>query len=375
MTTSSLLTISAFARTVGLTPSALRFYDDAGLLAPASVDDRTGYRYYADSQRQTAVLVRQMRELDVPLITMRAVLEATPERAEELLRAHADRLTERADRAWNAVDEIVNALRGATEPERGPTRFTVGGPELAAAIRQVAPFAAASDDGAALDSVLLDVADGELTVVATDRYRMAARTLPISDQAGPLRRIPIAVDQLTGLSGWLRRRRRVELSAVGGTMIISDRAPAGAGDEPGQDHRELGITPDSFPQYRILVDGLAELPGGMRLIIDRIRLLELISSDATATVVIEPDPTQDSVRIRRSHAPESDRLAAICSGDLHRIGFNPGLLASALQSSVGPDVLIDVAAGHAAVIRSADQGSFTTLVMPVRLADDPDQDR
>ncbi|MBO0811817.1 MAG: MerR family transcriptional regulator [Microlunatus sp.] len=367
MSTSSLLTISAFARSVGLTPSALRFYDDAGLLAPATVDDRTGYRYYADSQRRRAVLVRQMRELDVPLTTMRAVLEATPERAEELLRAHADRLTERADRAWNAVDEIVRALRGVAEPERSkPTRLSLGGPEVAAAIRQVAPFAAAGDDGAALDSVLLDVGDGELTVVATDRYRMAARTLQVSDQAGPQRRIPIAVDHLTGLSDWLRRRRRVELSAVGETMIISDRDPDG---EPGQDHRELDITPDHFPDYRHLVDGLAELPGGMRLIIDRIRLLELISADQTTAVVIEPAAASDSVLIRRLHDPEARRLPAVCSGDLHRIGFNPGLLASALQSSVGPDVLIDAATDHAAVIRSADQGSFTTLVMPVRLSD------
>jgi len=138
------VTISAFARTVGLTPSALRSYDDAGLLAPASVDDRTGYRYYADSQRRTAVLVRQMRELDVPLTTMRAVLDASPQRAEELLKAHADRLAERADRARSAVEEILRALRGVTEPERDkPTRRAVCGPELAAAVRQVAPFAAA----------------------------------------------------------------------------------------------------------------------------------------------------------------------------------------------------------------------------------------
>lgn len=365
-----MLTISAFARMVGLTPSALRFYDDAGLLAPATVDDRTGYRYYADSQRRTAVLVRQMRELDVPLTTMRAVLAATPERAEELLRAHADRLTARADRAWNAVDEIIRALRGVTEPERDrPTRVSVGGPELAAAFRQVAPFAAAGDDGAALDRVLLDVADGELTVVATDRYRMAARTLRIGDQAGPQRRIPIAVDRLPGLADWLRRRRRVEVSAVGETLIISDREPAGAGDEPGQEHQELTIAPDQFPDYRPLVSRLAEEPGGMRLIIDRVRLLELVSADQTSTVVLEPDPATDSVLVRRLHDSEARRLPAVGSGELHRLGFNPGLLASALQSSVGPDVLIDVAAGHAAVIRSADQGSFTTLVMPVRLSE------
>ncbi|GAB3917100.1 hypothetical protein GCM10011575_32590 [Microlunatus endophyticus] len=368
MSTPSLLTISAFARTVGLTPSALRFYDDAGLLAPASVDDRTGYRYYADSQRRTAVVVRQMREFDVPLITMKAVLEAAPERAQELLEAHAARLADHADRARNAVRDIVQSLRGVTEPEYSqPVRLSVGGPELAAAIRQVAPFTADTDDGATLDHLLLDITDGEVTVVATDRYRMAARTLPVTDQAGPLRRITVAVDQLTGLSDWLRRRRSVELSAVGRSMIISDHDHD---DGSGPDYQELEIGDDHFPDYRLLVDQLSESADGMRLIIDRVRLLQVVSADQQITVVIDPDPDVDMITISRRHGAKSLTLPAVQSGELHRIAFNPGLLASALQSSVGPDVLIDAAAGHAAVIRSADQGSFTTLVMPVRL--DPD---
>lgn len=366
MTTPSLLTISAFARTVGLTPSALRFYDDAGLLAPASVDDRTGYRYYADSQRRTAVAVRQMREFDVPLITMRAVLEGSPDRAAELLQAHADRMAERAELARTAVGDIVESLRGVTEPEPSkPTRLSVGGPELAAAIRQVAPFAADTDDGADLDCVLLDIADGELTVAATDRYRMAARTLLVTDQAGPLRRIPVAVDQLTALSDWLRRRRRVELSAVGQTMIISDHDHDDGDAVPS--YQELDIAHDRFPDYRHLVAELDDLAGGMRLITDRIRLLELASADQKTTVIIDPAADKDEILISRRHDAKPLRLAAVRSGELHRIGFNPGLLSSALQSSVGPDVMIDAAVGHAAVIRSADQGSFTTLVMPVRL--------
>ncbi|HEY9354348.1 MAG TPA: MerR family DNA-binding transcriptional regulator, partial [Nocardioides sp.] len=41
-----LLTIGAFARAVGLTASALRHYDECGLLVPAEVDSGTGYRYY-----------------------------------------------------------------------------------------------------------------------------------------------------------------------------------------------------------------------------------------------------------------------------------------------------------------------------------------
>lgn len=57
----NLSTISAFARRVGLTPSALRFYDDCGLLTPRFVEPASGYRYYADDQEDRAVVLRELR--------------------------------------------------------------------------------------------------------------------------------------------------------------------------------------------------------------------------------------------------------------------------------------------------------------------------
>ncbi|QDP94694.1 MerR family transcriptional regulator [Microlunatus elymi] len=361
MTQTSLLTIGAFARSVGLTPSALRFYDDAGLLAPATVDGRTGYRYYDDGQRQQAVLVRQMRELDVPLTTMRAVLEAEPDQAEALLRTHAERLTERADRARAAVDEIVGALRGrGIEAADSATTFVVGAVELAGAIRQVAPFAAADHDEAALDCVLVDASEGELTLAATDRYRMAARTLPLSELEGAPRRMPVPAAALTDVVDWLMRRRRVRLTGRAGSLMISDHDQL---QEP--ERVEVAVVHDRFPDYRRVLTGTAEEAVRSRVITDRVRLLTLIAADQTSTVVLQPE--QDQLRIGRLNDPETRTLPAYCSGPLHPMAFSPALLASALQSSVGPDVLIEGAPGRAAVVRSADQGSFSTLVMPRRL--------
>ncbi len=39
-----MLTIGEFATATGLTAKALRLYDDLGLLAPAEVDPRNGFR-------------------------------------------------------------------------------------------------------------------------------------------------------------------------------------------------------------------------------------------------------------------------------------------------------------------------------------------
>ena len=46
----------------------------------------------------------------------------------------------------------------------------------------------------------------------------------------------------------------------------------------------------------------------------------------------------------------------------------PSLLAASLAVSVGPDVLLELAAPDRAVPWSADQGSFTTLAMPTLLS-------
>ncbi|OZD68701.1 hypothetical protein CH272_26930 [Rhodococcus sp. 05-340-1] len=60
------LTIGAFARSSGLTPSALRFYDDCALLVPALIDAKSGYRYYTRAQAKRANIIRQLREIGMP---------------------------------------------------------------------------------------------------------------------------------------------------------------------------------------------------------------------------------------------------------------------------------------------------------------------
>ncbi|MGY1498629.1 MerR family transcriptional regulator [Streptomyces sp. QTS52] len=62
-----LLTIGAFAARARLSPKALRLYDRLGLLAPAHVDEVSGYRYYRTDQTERARLVALLRQLDMPL--------------------------------------------------------------------------------------------------------------------------------------------------------------------------------------------------------------------------------------------------------------------------------------------------------------------
>ena len=59
--------IGEMARASGLSVSALRFYDGAGVLVPAEVDPDTGYRRYADDQLRAARLVASLRRVGMPI--------------------------------------------------------------------------------------------------------------------------------------------------------------------------------------------------------------------------------------------------------------------------------------------------------------------
>jgi protein phosphatase len=72
------LSIGEFAQASGLTPKALRLYDELGLLPPADVDPRSGYRSYERGQLGRAQLVAWLRGLGMPLARIRVVCDLPP---------------------------------------------------------------------------------------------------------------------------------------------------------------------------------------------------------------------------------------------------------------------------------------------------------
>jgi hypothetical protein len=143
---------------------------------------------------------------------------------------------------------------------------------------------------------------------------------------------------------------------------------------------------EEYPAYQAILEGLA--PPSCRIVADRLALLDLLTTETVALditptlLTITPvSSTEDSSVVAGS--PGSDgpsevdasgsggQLEVIGSGAPMRIGFASSLLAAALTVSVGPDVLLEICApDRPVVVRSADQGTFTTLVMPTRIDGD-----
>ncbi len=118
-----LLTIGRFARLAGLSVGALRHYDDLDLLRPARVDPSSGYRRYRRDQVELARTIIRLRDLEVPLDTMRELLATDdPQRQRELLRDHRTRLEARTARLQRVL-HILGQL-GSTEADPMTTQAT-----------------------------------------------------------------------------------------------------------------------------------------------------------------------------------------------------------------------------------------------------------
>jgi DNA-binding transcriptional MerR regulator len=106
-----------FARRSRLSLKALRLYDRLGLLTPAEVDPGNGYRRYRESQLFTARLIVLLRQLDMPLSTVRDILAAPGTAGADVLTAYWDAIERRlADQR-----ELVALLR--TSLLGGDARF------------------------------------------------------------------------------------------------------------------------------------------------------------------------------------------------------------------------------------------------------------
>jgi DNA-binding transcriptional MerR regulator len=107
----NLLRIGPFSRASSLSVKALRAYHESGLLVPADVDPRTGYRSYSVAQLTDAAIIRRLRQLDLPLEAIGEVLEARdPAVTKKVLADHGAVLEERLAAMQRAIDELSVAV-------------------------------------------------------------------------------------------------------------------------------------------------------------------------------------------------------------------------------------------------------------------------
>jgi DNA-binding transcriptional MerR regulator len=247
--------IGEMARASGLSVSALRFYDGAGVLVPAAVDPATGYRRYADEQVRTARLVAGLRRVGMPLADItRAVRD--PSSVRGLLARHRQRLEDGLADARRELSRIHALL---DLEERAMTRATLPAAALAAALDAVR-FAASTDPGLPmLGGVLIEAEAGAITLVTTDRYRLAVARTAAAVEGPPIRLVvplPLADAARALLTGDTLLTGSDLVTLDLGERVVVDvggrRAEGGPLDADFPDHRRL--LHDSAEPERVTVD-------------------------------------------------------------------------------------------------------------------------
>jgi DNA-binding transcriptional MerR regulator len=105
------LSIGEFSRMTHLSVKALRHYHDWGLLKPADVDARTGYRSYHAAQVPTAQVIRRFRDLGMPIEQVKAILEAPDLGARNVLIVeHLRRMEAQLERTQTNVSSLRRLL-------------------------------------------------------------------------------------------------------------------------------------------------------------------------------------------------------------------------------------------------------------------------
>jgi DNA-binding transcriptional MerR regulator len=129
------LTIGDFSRATHLSVKTLRHYHQVGLLEPSSVDPHTGYRYYSGEQIPLAQVIRRLRDLEMPIPDVKAVLAAPQVSARNtLIAAHLDSLETELARTRQAVGALRDLLGRPDAPLTVEHRTVAATP--AAAISQ-----------------------------------------------------------------------------------------------------------------------------------------------------------------------------------------------------------------------------------------------
>lgn len=127
-TQSTLMTIGAVAKRVGVAIDTIRYYEREGLL-PEPLRRASGYRTYNDSAVRQLRFIRRAKDLGFTLEEIRDLLalsadrqrgvKAVKKRAQERLAAIDERIAE-LTRVRNGLEQLVDACPGHGSPDQCP---------------------------------------------------------------------------------------------------------------------------------------------------------------------------------------------------------------------------------------------------------------
>ncbi|MET9468256.1 MerR family transcriptional regulator [Streptomyces sp. NPDC006544] len=386
--------IGEMARTCGLSVSALRFYDGAGVLVPAWVDPVSGYRWYGPGQLEESRVLARLRRAGMPLADIRLVLAgwsgADGDLVRKLLGAHLRRLErgladargefstlrallecrESPMTVLRSADSAASSADADASASAEPVRVAVSAAGLAAALDAVRFAAGGDPELPTLAGVLFDFDGADLRVVATDRYRMAVALAGTTGHVGPRVQVVVPSPLADAMRALLGADASVHITVDGDRVGLETGDRQAAGQCLGHD----------FPDYRRLV----RLPAGRRALVDVPALREALETGPVrASEVRGQDGASYDLSLLEVAADGSVTVCGDRDGDgagdargavgdggagRSRVAVNRAYLLQALAAGDRDRLELEFGAPKAPLaVRRTDTEDTFSLLMPVHL--------
>ncbi len=357
--------IGEMARDSGLTVSALRYYDGAGVFGPAWVDPQTGYRWYERRQLGDARLLSRLRRVGLPLADIRLVLDAPAGSgaAHRVVDAHLRRLEDGlsdARRELSFIRALLDQRENPVSPTRTDTRITVGAADLAAAFDAVRFAVGGDPELPVLAGVLFEIEGGLLRLVATDRYRLAVSEVTVGAVDGGPASVIVPAALADGARALLAGGGEAELTIGAGRIVLA----AGG-------HRIEGAGLDhDYPDYRRLV----ALEPAHRVEIGSSDLRRVLTDAVTRRMPRGQDGADREVTVL-TVAPDGTVSAAAgpdpeAGADGLRVAVDREFLLDALRAGADDQLVLELGGPIAPLaIRSPGNDGTFSLLMPFRLTE------
>ena len=347
--------IGQMARECGLTVSALRFYDSAGVLVPARVDPHSNYRWYADDQVATARIIARLRRVGMPLADICRVLEHRRDRpvVDGILRAHLTRLEDGLADARRELSAARSLLDQESPMTAVPTSITTTADELSTALRAVRYAVGTNAELPMLTGVLLDVDDSTARLAASDRYRLAVSTLSGAEVAGPAVSAIAPVALVDELLAALGDSGPVTITVAGDDLTIETAGRTVGGRRLDHD----------FPDYRrLLRDSAAH-----RVDVDAAALRAELATAPTRVIRGEETGVGQEVAVLTLGAHGGLSFAPGTTGVLE-MGVNREFLLEALDAGGAGQLVLELDGPIAPLaIRVPERAGDVSMLMPIRL--------
>ena len=107
-----MMTIKEMSKLTGVSARTLRYYDEIGLLYPTGKSE-AGYRLYDETALTVFQQILYFRELDIPLHTIKEIIDNPALDRNHILRVQKKMLTVEKERLERLIVSIDDALKGA----------------------------------------------------------------------------------------------------------------------------------------------------------------------------------------------------------------------------------------------------------------------